>query len=270
MGSLYNLDEEWKRGLARKLCQGELADYKPWIDIRSFHSETTRYRVPSTRFGRCIHLFSHSEREVFWWLLWHHAAKDIKEQYALDPALTRQICRELGFKHPGYTRGGHVMTTDLVMDYWDNKGNLKRKAVQVKDKPSAVTERVAQKIAIEREYWERGGVEFKLICASELNPTLCNNLHLLFPYSQMALPEESLRFMLNEVCRLKLYPKLPYTDLPPDAMLRPLQSGEQYSLPDAIKILCAHKVLSFPIGQMPLFKCNLGHFALPGGGMSRV
>lgn len=268
MGSLYNLDKEWGEGLKDKLCQGELADYKPWIDIRSFHSKTTRYRVPSTQFGRCIHLFSHSERQVFWWLLWHHAAKDIKEQYALDPTLTLQISRELGFKHPGYTCGGHVMTTDLVMDYWDNKGSLRRKAVQVKDKPSSITGRVAEKIAIEREYWERSGVEFKLICASELNPVLCNNLQLLYHFSQMALPEESLRFMLNEVCRLKLYPKLSYTDLPWDVMLPPLSPGEQYSLPDAIKLLCAHKVLSFPIGQMPLFKCRIGNFTR--GGMDRV
>lgn len=43
-------------------------------------------------------------------------------------------------------------------------------------------------------------------------------------------------------------------------MLPALPSGVQYGLQEAIKILCAHKVLVFPMELRHLVECSVGHF----------
>lgn len=213
MENLSKLDDEWEKGRRLNLCQGDKADYRPWINIRSLHSQTPRFRIPSTRFNRTIHLMSYGERCAFYLYEWDDRVQDLKEQYALDPRVTREICARLNYRHPGYTFGGQVMTTDLLISRWTDHGTVRLTAVQVKyDRPD-LDRRTLEKIEVEREYWVRRGADFKLILTTELNQTLCSNLQHLYPFRQKIFLKGELRFMLNQVKRLQLEPELPFACL---------------------------------------------------------
>lgn len=259
MENLHKLDEEWEKGQKLNLCKGERETYLPWINIRSFHSQTARFRIPSVKLNRTIHLMSYGERCAFLLFEWDDRVRDIKEQYALEPRMTREICEQFNYRHPGYTFGGQVMTSDLLVSRWTDRGTIRLTAVQVKHAREEIDKRTQEKIEIEREYWRRKGAEFELMITDELNQTLCSNLLRLYRFRQMTFSKLELRFMLNSVSRMRLNPELPFSCLPHE-MLPVLQPGVQYSLHEVFKILCAHKVLSFPMEKLLLAECRVGHF----------
>ncbi|GEM71363.1 hypothetical protein SAQ01S_11290 [Sphingomonas aquatilis NBRC 16722] len=139
--------------------RGHGADYKPWLTITDFSSRGRVHRRLSQTSGRVVHLFSDVEEDVFLKFDGRPDVIDIREQYPLCRAETMVIADLLGVRHPA-DRGVDVpVTTDLVIDMFGGR----QVAIAVKPASEVGKRRVMEKLAIEREFWRRRGVEWKLV-----------------------------------------------------------------------------------------------------------
>lgn len=146
-------------------------DYKPWLLSGRFSSTGTASSFPDWKHGRMVELLS--QAEVWWYvkLRWNDNVTDIREQFPLLPNTeTNEIADSIGVKRP--QNGKFTMTTDLLVDTVSGK----RFAISVKVSREAITERDKQLMAIEKEYWNRRGVEFAVGLKEDLNPTEITNI----------------------------------------------------------------------------------------------
>ena len=241
------LNEDWLLGKKKGLCSGELSKYIPWISIRSFHSYTPRHRVFNAKLNRIIHLMSQGELMYFHLFDWDDQIRDIKEQYALE------------IKHPGYTSGGQVMTSDFLLTFINNDGSEQKMAVQVKESDN-LDKRTLEKIELERVYWESKGITFKLCFSSEINRTFAQNLQHLYMHRQKSVREEDLDVLYKILSQvIRDVPEASFSFISDEIQL-PVPSGVSYSLTEAIKLLCAKKLLKFPVETRLLKDCDLKDF----------
>lgn len=253
------LNEDWLLGKKKGLCSGELSKYIPWISIRSFHSYTPRHRVFNAKLNRIIHLMSQGELMYFHLFDWDDRIRDIKEQYALDPMVTYQIADRLKIKHPGYTSGGQVMTSDFLLTFINNDGSEQKMAVQVKESDN-LDKRTLEKIELERVYWESKGITFKLCFSSEINRIFAQNLQHLYMHRQKSVREEDLDVLYKILTQvIRDVPEASFSFISDEIQL-PVPSGVSYSLTEAIKLLCAKKLLKFPVETRLLKDCDLKDF----------
>lgn len=175
--------------------EGEGAAYRPWLTIRDFSSRGVSHR-PKGRNGREYHLMSTLEYHCFLLLQWSDLVADVREQFPLhDLEETLAIAAELGAAHPKQSRrvGGVIvrreepMTTDFLVTLADTPHAPPQIAVSVKplsditDAPAAQIDRLLEKAEIERLYWQRRGVEFRLVTEREMPPAVVANLDRVLP-----------------------------------------------------------------------------------------
>ena len=81
--------------------QGELDQYKPWLDIRTVPSHGYAHRVYGKTTKRTHELLSNGEKRCLSIFDWSPSVVDIQEQYPLLPLEeTIEIAEQLGYKHP--------------------------------------------------------------------------------------------------------------------------------------------------------------------------
>lgn len=255
---LYKLNENWERGLRLELGQGEHENYKPWINIRNFHSQAPRYRIYSAKANRLLQLMSNGEKMVFLRLESNRWVKDIREQFPLDPKVTLRLCRQFDINHPGYTFHGQIMTSDFLITHWADDGSLCHTAIQVKQSRQALTNRCREKIKIEQAYWEQKGVNFKLVFSDELNAILTRNLDRIYRFRQLGLTDGSLKQMYDifeqwASCQSEF---LGFERFGCDRVFR--IDNFEFDMAQLVKILLAHEYLAFPINKIDLPQCRLG------------
>ena len=157
---------------------GELALYKPWILTRELTGAPSRkIRVKGLFTRRVHHLLSDLEKKIFFQLEWLNVY-DIREQYPLLPnAETIKIAQEYDLRHPiyPYTSLPTVMTTDFLVTKII-KGQKKYIAICAKYSKDLEKSRTLKKIEIERRFWERKGIEFKIFTEKDVNPILIKNI----------------------------------------------------------------------------------------------
>lgn len=271
--SMYNTKEmlpelmpEWENGLQMGLSSGSLSDYKPWFTVQDFHSMAVRARVASRKFGRLIHAMSAGEIMMVHRFDWEDLVYDIKEQYPLDPILTLDICQKLGFNHPGYRTGGKIMTSDFLVSYKKDP-ELYDVAYQIKRSEDDLVPRDKEKLEIEREFWRRRGKGFKVLYSSKFNKIFHQNLAVLYPYRQRMskLSGSDFAALKEQVADLLSW-HAPYSFGSFNLTLSQLPDSKLCMTGhEALKFLCAAKLLSFPIEEKRLFDCTLGDFCLQGG-----
>lgn len=152
--------------------KGDLADYKPWITIHDFPSKGKVVRILGKKTKRIHHLLSQLEKTYFIMLDNDPSIEDIKEQYPLPIYHTQLIASELGINHPCVNGFSYVMTTDFFF-----KQNEVWHAVQIKTTEDAEKERVKEKFAIEKAYYEKIGVDWKVITEKDLPPIVSENYY---------------------------------------------------------------------------------------------
>lgn len=254
---------EWEEGCKKGLCQGDFEQYQPWISIRDFHSQALRKRIPSAKFGRIIHVMSSGEQMLFNRFEWDDHVYSVKEQIALDPELTLDICRTLNVAHPGSNKGGHVMTSDFLVTYQFGLHTYDF-AFQVKHCQEELTDRNFEIISIEREYWKRKNTGFALVYSKNFNQVFHANLNLFYSLRQRSLPEQEIAFLISSVASIiKSSPDYLYTALNITLNSSPVLQY-CYSLQEALMILCALKILRFPIRHKHLSQCRLSDFSFVG------
>lgn len=137
--------------------EGTGANYKPWIKIRDFGSQGTASNVIDYKHGRTMQLLSQGEVYYYYLLRWRDDVEDIREQFPLDLADTVDIANRLEIMHPKDDKTR--MTTDLLV----TKTNGQLEAYSIKTNKSELDNpRTAEKIYIEKLYWESRGVPFLL------------------------------------------------------------------------------------------------------------
>lgn len=191
---------------------GDLGNYKPWLFIQDVPSKGLATRIKGLKTGRVHHLLSKLELNCFLCLDWSEKVFDIKEQFPLYLPETLAISKELNIKHPKVPKTGEniVMTTDFLVTS-HNSLIPKDIAISVKYSKDLNNLRTINKLEIERFYWHRRNIEWRIITEHQINPILVNNIAWIHPYIQISSFIDPIQI---EKAKLFLDESIQKTDLP--------------------------------------------------------
>lgn len=160
-----------ERRTKEKRGTGHGAEYIPWIKTREVSSMGTRSKEIDYKTGRTVHLLSQIEL-YFWHLLrWDDRVVDIREQYPLDPDITRSIAEEMQIMHPNGRAG--VMTIDFLVDYEDGS----QRAFSVKPGRYVLDDpRTTEKLFLEKTCCETEGIEYIMLWGEDLDMQCVRNV----------------------------------------------------------------------------------------------
>ncbi len=251
--------DEYNKGIKSGRGSGRFEHYTPWLKVRNVKSHAVKSRIYSLRFNRIFHLFSHGEVLAFYQYDWDDSIIEVREQYPLDPSVTYAICDELKLLHPGYTRGGSVMTTDFVLTRRGTEvGQELYSAVQIKyDEDDIRKPRTYSKLEIEHQYWQKKSLPFKICLSKFFNPTFSTNLQFFYH-----LRNTPYKIAFLNTLKQKMHAFLGDDSIRPrDLHDSTLKIGSiTLNLPMAINILCAKKLWLFDIKNRLYHNCTLADF----------
>ena len=157
---------KYRKYLAEGRGQGTLAEYKPWVQIQDFPSKGVVSRVKGLKTGRVHHLMSNLELSFFYLLDWSDKSSDIREQFPLiDISDAIDIADRCGIRYPYDNISGfpYVLTTDFLVT--TDNGLVAR---SVKPSVELSRPRVREKLEIERRYWQKRGVDWRIVTENEI------------------------------------------------------------------------------------------------------
>jgi len=155
--------------------RGEGLGYKPWLTGHEFASMGRFIRLTGRTVPRMYRFLSGLEADAFVIYDSMPDVSDILEQYYDTLEETLEISSLLHIKHPFSGKYYNPVTTDLVI----RKGNSWI-ARAVKSTRDLGNPRILEKLEIERIYFERRNVDWKIITEKELNRDLVQNLNWLW------------------------------------------------------------------------------------------
>lgn len=154
---------------------GEGKKYLPWITTRDFPSQGRCSDIRGWKTNRVHNMFSDLETRYFYTLEYASNVIDIREQFPLfDDNIsineTMEIAEALGINYPivPNTNTPNVQTTDFLLSVNDN-GKSVIKARTVKYSDELTKERSIEKLEIERIFWERRGVDWKIVTERDID-----------------------------------------------------------------------------------------------------
>ena len=169
-------DRRWREGRG----QGVGEHYQPWLTIQDVASIGLSHRIMGSKTGREHHLLSQNELRYYYLLEWSPKISDIREQFPLwHYDETEEISKKLGYKYPSPPGGIYVATTDFLITLAD--GEICARTV--KSSRELENHQTLVKFDIEREYWRRRGVEWRVVISEELPIQLIENIEWLLPYA---------------------------------------------------------------------------------------
>lgn len=178
------------------------SEYRPYETVR-IPTRGKASRVPGLKTGRLHHVLSSIELRCFYLLEWLPHVVDIREQFALPLPETEAIAEELGVKHPTIPEtGAHKrMSSDFVVTVTGPDGE--RDIVRsVKPSEELGSKRTLEKLEVERRYWIRRGVEWKLVTERDLPADLVRNIEWVHPYtaaSSLSVPTEQVDWLTQRL-----------------------------------------------------------------------
>ncbi|MBS4192855.1 heteromeric transposase endonuclease subunit TnsA [Bacillus sp. FJAT-49705] len=187
--------------------QGMGVDYKPWLVIQDVSSLGRSTRLKGIKIPRQYEFLSDLERNYFYLLEYSDLVVDIREQYPLLPIEeTIIIADELGIKHPVHpqTKEPIVMTTDFLVTKLDN-GKPVNLARTLKYKDDLMDERVIEKFEIEREYWQRQGVDWGIVTELEVPKEMALNITFVHAYADLSHIEDFRHFAKDDLDMFSVY-----------------------------------------------------------------
>lgn len=164
--------------------------YSPWVRVTDVRKLARRHLHRCDKQNRIVHLLSDGEYRAYQILLWRPNVISVFEQVPLDLDITLDIARELKVvHHRNYkNNAAYVVSTDFIVQHADiQTGQISTTAYcfkywdqlfEINDYGDVVLKggRTIQKLKIEREYWRRKGIEFKLISEQDTTKERCWNL----------------------------------------------------------------------------------------------
>lgn len=167
-------EAKYRKYLAEGRGKGELMEYKPWVQVQDFPSKGIVSRVKGRTTGRIHHLMSNLELRYFLLLDWSEKTMDIREQFPLDEISDAiGIADACGIRYPYDNVSGfpYVLTTDFLITV--NSGYVAR---AIKPKTELQKPRVREKLEIERRYWLKRNIEWRIITEDEIPNTKIQNI----------------------------------------------------------------------------------------------
>ena len=157
---------------------GSGAGYLPWIRVQDFSSQGVSSRVNGMTTGRVHHLMSNNELAYFYILDWSEDVTDIREQYPLsDVSLACELAAQAGIRYPVDKVSGYpyVLTCDFMVTTPDGL-----RARTVKMTSELHNERTLEKLEIERRFWLRQGIDWKIVTEREIAYQKAKNIEWLY------------------------------------------------------------------------------------------
>jgi hypothetical protein len=170
--------EDFQRALKNKYGFGEGSGYKPWLRVQDVKSHGNSGKIQGIKTNREHHTFSEHESCFFYIAEFCDSVIDIREQFPLLPLdLSVKIAQTLDVKHPTNPRSKifNIMTTDFVLSCSDGRRKW-YEAVAVKPADQLKDLRVAEKLDIERIWWELLGIRFHIFVMTPLNKIQSKNI----------------------------------------------------------------------------------------------
>lgn len=168
---------DFNRSLVNKYGIGDGSKYKPWLRVQDVKSDGIKSQIWGRKTGRVHHLLSSIESQFFYLAEFSNSVIDIREQFPLLPLnLSQKIAATLRVEHPKvpFTGEPNIMTTDFLLTCRKD-GQIFYKAVSVKPE-NGIDQRSAEKLDIERIWWELLGVEFYFFTGNELTKIQSSNI----------------------------------------------------------------------------------------------
>jgi len=172
--------------------QGVREQYVPWIKVRAFASRGTSHIVPGVIVHRAHHLLSNAEYHYLVLLEYDRSIIDIREQFPLLPAAeTHALASGLNIRPPVYpgTSLPLVLTTDFLITQINDDGEERlvarsmKYAKEIEEASKGEQDRLLEKLEIERRFWARRDIEWKLVLYERLPQTKIRNLLILRSYA---------------------------------------------------------------------------------------
>lgn len=160
-------------------------DYNPWLKVHEFASRGRVHRVLGWKQKRVYQLMSDLELYYFLLTQWEEDIYDIREQFPLLPIETTiAISKELNIIHPPISKiedkDKTVITTDFLLTLHSDKVVPKIVARTIKPDIQLQNNRVQEKFAIEKEYWRRKNIDWKVITEKEMKLVRAKNIHFIY------------------------------------------------------------------------------------------
>ena len=155
--------------------RGEGLSYKPWLTGHEFASRGRYIRLMGRTIPRLYYFMSGLEADAFVIYDSMPDVSDILEQYYNTLQETLEIADLLHVKHPYSGKYYNPATTDLLIHKGDSWI-----ARSVKPSRDLEDQRTLEKLEIEREYFARRGIDWKIITEKQLSRDLVQNLNWLW------------------------------------------------------------------------------------------
>ena len=165
--------------------QGEGPAYLPWISIQDFSSRGMVSRIPSYKTGRVHHFLSRNELYYFYLLEWSDKVLDIREQFPLlDVELASDAAQNAGIEYPRDNISGfpYILTCDFMIT---TKNGFKARTIKFASELR--NKRTLEKLEIERRYWQKLGIDWRIVTENEIAIQKAKNIEWL--YTAAKLPE---------------------------------------------------------------------------------
>lgn len=147
-------------------CTGIGAEYKPGIKPREARSSGRSISIPDPKIGRMVQVLSEGELRWYTHFWWDDSIIDINEQKYLDDEIIAEICSKLG------ARPRRGVSTDFLVTKVDGT----QMAYSIKCDSKKVTDKEKIRFAIEQEYWNLLGVEFRIGFKDQIGRMETNNI----------------------------------------------------------------------------------------------
>ncbi len=168
----------YEKKIAEGRCQGEGADYKPYINNQDIASQGRATRHKGIKAARQVITLSDYETKCRRLFEFSQSIVQIKEQYALDINETRVIADTLGIKHPTDPQTKELVPVDFdfFLEVKSGEGETKWVARTFKQKDRLCDRRVIEKFEIAREWCRQNNISWGIITEEELDSTVCKNI----------------------------------------------------------------------------------------------
>ncbi|MBU2223430.1 MAG: TnsA endonuclease N-terminal domain-containing protein, partial [Gammaproteobacteria bacterium] len=171
---------DFQRALKNKYGIGEGEDYKPWLRVQDVPSRGSSAKIKGIKINREHHTLSEGESAYLYLAEFRDSVVDIREQFPLIPLdLSIKIASFLGVTHPTIpdSKVLNVLTTDFLITCFDKRKGVWYEAISVKSNAKDLSDkRTAEKLEIERVWWELLGIPFRVYVNTPENQTKSKNI----------------------------------------------------------------------------------------------
>ncbi len=163
--------------------EGHLATYTPLILTHEVSGVNT-FRLVGRKTGRIHHLLSTQEADLFYLLDLRPGVEDIRERFPLLPREeVMGIAEERGLPYPRDRKTGvpRVLSTDFLLDI--RRGDtVQLEAWAYHPEEFLQRRNFLVQLELERAYWERRNVRWRMVTDREMPPALRHNARWLHGY----------------------------------------------------------------------------------------